>query len=357
MVLGSPGVGSAGVIELSSLNGTNGFVLNGIDANDQSAYSVSSAGDVNGDGVDDLLIGALRADPNGATDAGESYVVFGGAGVGSTGVIELSALNGTNGFVLNGIFMGGQSGYSVSSAGDVNGDGVDDLIIGARDSNPNGSDSGESYVVFGGAGVGSTGTIELSSLNGTNGFVINGIEARVTSAAFLSPPPATSTATVSTIFSSGRSVPTRTVPALPARATSSSAARASGARARSSSPPSTASTASSSTGSTRGDHSGESVSSAGDVNGDGFDDLIIGARCADPNGNTDAGESYVVFGAQKPTSPADLNGNGCVGSEDLAILLAAWGPNPGNTADLSGDNTVNSGDLAILLAAWGTGCN
>ncbi len=90
-------------IELSSLNGSNGFVINGIDAGDQSGVAVSSAGDINGDGVDDLLIGALRGDPNGTTDAGESYVVFGGPGVGSTGVIELSSLNGTNGFVLNGI--------------------------------------------------------------------------------------------------------------------------------------------------------------------------------------------------------------------------------------------------------------
>ncbi len=138
------------VFELSSLDGTNGFVLNGIALNDWSGGSVSSAGDVNGDGVGDLIIGALRADPNGNSSAGESYVIFGSAGVGSSGEIELSLLNGTNGFVLNGIDSSDNSGVEVSSAGDVNGDGVDDLIIGAKYADPNGnSRAGESYVVFG----------------------------------------------------------------------------------------------------------------------------------------------------------------------------------------------------------------
>ncbi len=58
----------------------------------RSGGSVSAAGDVNGDGVDDLLIGAHRADPNGNSGAGASYVVFGASGVGSSGTLELSAL-------------------------------------------------------------------------------------------------------------------------------------------------------------------------------------------------------------------------------------------------------------------------
>jgi hypothetical protein len=193
---------------LSNLNGSNGFSLNGIAAGDQSGKSVSSAGDVNGDGLDDLLIGADRADPNGSY-SGQSYVVFGNrTGFGSS--LNLSSLNGSNGFTLNGIANSDLSGRSVSSAGDVNGDGIDDLIIGAFRADPNGSDSGQSYVVFGNrTGFGSS--LNLSSLNGSNGFRLNGIATN--------------------------------------------------------------------------DFSGYSVSSAGDVNGDGLDDLLIGALFADPNGS------------------------------------------------------------------------
>ena len=59
-------------LELSDLNGQNGFSINGITAFDTSGLSVSSAGDINNDGVDDLIIGAVGADPNGIDQAGSS---------------------------------------------------------------------------------------------------------------------------------------------------------------------------------------------------------------------------------------------------------------------------------------------
>ncbi len=87
------------------------------------------------------------------------------------------------------------SGYSVAGAGDVNGDGFADLIIGALGADPNGSSSGAAYVVFGKAG-GFASTIDLSALNGADGFQING-EATGDTSPVPSPVPAMSTATVS----------------------------------------------------------------------------------------------------------------------------------------------------------------
>ena len=99
--------------------------------------------------MDDLIIGAPRADPNGLGNEGASYVVFGSTDP-FPASMNLSALNGSNGFRLDGEAAGDNSGRSVSGAGDINGDGVDDLIIGADSAYPNGlGNEGASYVVFG----------------------------------------------------------------------------------------------------------------------------------------------------------------------------------------------------------------
>ncbi|MEH2295669.1 integrin alpha [Nostoc sp.] len=132
---------------------------------------MSSAGDVNSDGIADLIIGASHASPNGNA-SGRSYVVF-GKSTGFSPTLNLLDINGANGFTINGI-AGDGSGDSVSSAGDVNDDGITDLIIGAYGASPNGFQSGRSYVVFG-KRTGFSPTFNLSSLNGANGFTINGI--------------------------------------------------------------------------------------------------------------------------------------------------------------------------------------
>ncbi|PSO90765.1 MAG: hypothetical protein BRC48_16900, partial [Cyanobacteria bacterium QS_9_48_30] len=104
-----------------------------------------------GDGIEDLIIGANDADT-----AGESHVVFGSSS-GFSSTVELSSLDGSNGFTLNGANEDDFSGRAVSSAGDINGDEIDDLIIGAHNpiigednADSNGKEeAGESYVVFG----------------------------------------------------------------------------------------------------------------------------------------------------------------------------------------------------------------
>ena len=109
--------------------GTGGFVINGIDPGDNSGWSVSGAGDVNGDGLADLIVGARRAEPAGQKRAGESYVVFGKADGMPVDLSDVVA--GIGGFVINGIDQNDGSGFSVSGAGDVNGDALADVIVGA----------------------------------------------------------------------------------------------------------------------------------------------------------------------------------------------------------------------------------
>ena len=102
---------------------------------------------------------------------GRSYVIFGKTDIGSSGLILLSSLNGTNGFKIDGEVAGEGSGHSVQAAGDFNGDGYADLSIGATGYN---SGAGCIYIVFGSAEIGKSGLLSLSSLNGANGFKLNG---------------------------------------------------------------------------------------------------------------------------------------------------------------------------------------
>ncbi len=126
-----------------------GARFQGIDRNDISGGSVSSAGDINGDGFDDLIVGARQAEPGGINNTGESYLIYGSSGL--TGNISLDDVGATvAGARFQGIAEFDMSGGSVSSAGDVNGDGIDDLIVGALRAAPGGdSSAGESYLIYG----------------------------------------------------------------------------------------------------------------------------------------------------------------------------------------------------------------
>ncbi|HYX15593.1 MAG TPA: hypothetical protein VE944_14730 [Nostoc sp.] len=315
---------------LTDLNGTNGFIINGIAVGDFSGSSVSNAGDINNDGIDDLIIGAVLASPNGNSAAGQSYVVFGKTNLGSrgTGTFYLSNLNGTNGFFINGIAANNFSGNSVNNAGDINNDGIDDLIIEGQTASPNGNSVvGQSYVVFGGKNLGSGGTLNLSDLNGTNGFIINGIVANnagdinndgiddlIIGAVLASPNGNSAAGQTYVVFGgtnlgSGGSLNLSDLNGTNGFIINGIAA---------------------------GDVSGNSVSNAGDINNDGIDDLIIGAVFADPNRNSAAGQSYVVFGGTNiPSSNTSVNLTGTRGADKL------FGSPTNNIINgLTGDDTL-----------------
>ncbi|MBH8561383.1 FG-GAP repeat protein [Nostoc sp. CENA67] len=330
---------------LSTLNGNNGFVINGINAGDYSGFSVSNAGDINGDGIDDLIIGAPNADPNGQFLAGESYVVFGSSS-GFSASLDLSDLDGSNGFVINGIDAFDNSGFSVSNAGDINGDGIGDLIIGAPYADPNGqSSAGKSYVVFG-SSSGFNGSFDLSSLDGSNGFVINGIEAddslgkSVSSAGDIN----------------GDGIDDLIIGAPYADSNGQPFAGESYVVFGKSSGFSASFDLSSLDGSNGfvingvdADRSGRFVSSAGDINGDGIDDLIIGAPYADSNGQPFAGESYVVFGKSSGFS-ATFNLSSLDGTNGFVINGVDVFDNSGRSASNGGDINGDGFDDLIIGA-------
>ncbi len=321
---------AAQVLELSDLNGSNGFVLHGIDPSDNSGSLVSAAGDINGDGVDDLIIGAFFADPNGER-SGESYVVFGTTSP-SSSVFELSDLNGSNGFTLNGVSNYDRSGESASTAGDFNGDGVDDLIIGATNAEYN----GQSYVVFGNSSTAFGSVLELSALNGNNGFTLNGIN--------LSDNFGDSVSTAGDV--NGDGLQDLVIGADFANGNDISSGQTYVVFGNSMTPlPFGAVFELSDLDGSNGfilngtnsfDRSGSSVSTAGDINGDGLGDIIIGASNADTNGEN-SGVTYVVFGSTSPF-PGMLDLSALNGNNGFTINGIA-------DSDLSGFSVSSAGDI------------
>ncbi|MEH2120754.1 beta strand repeat-containing protein [Nostoc sp.] len=317
VVFGSKG-GFGAQLNLSTLKGSNGFAINGII---NSSASVSSAGDINSDGIDDLIIGALGASPNGIVESGQSYVVFGSKG-GFAAQLNVSTLNGSNGFAINGINTYDRSGISVSSTGDINSDGIDDLIIGTL--------SGPSYVVFGSKG-GFSAQFNLSTLNGSNGFAINGGGNPVSSAGDINSDGIDDL--IIGAFGDKRGyVVFGSKGGFGAQFNLSTLNGSNGFAINSINPY----------------QLGSSVSSAGDINGDGIDDLIIaGAPYAEPNSNV-SGQSYVVFGSKggfnSQFNLSTLNGTNGFAINSIIDGSVGLGNSVSSAGDINGDGI---GDLII----------
>jgi hypothetical protein len=313
------------VINLGSLEADQrGFVIIGAAGQDHLGFSVSGAGDINGSGGDDLVLGAIGKFPGEgeAPTDGKAYVVFGKSTFTPVNVGDLGAL----GFVMNGeVGTSGEAGVAVTGVGDWNADGLGDLAVSATKLN---DAAGRVYVVYGQAGSNAVNLGQVAASSG--GFAIDG---------------AGENAQAGRTLSAGGNLGGSALPDLLIGAPNPPGAQQVGKTyvvfgtnaAAHISLSDLDSGASSSVGfaiqaEAAGDRSGLGLAGVGDFDGDGRDDVLIGAHekasalsggSTGPDGGVDAGAAldagteesdsidgaaYLVFGVSAPGAGVSLLG-------------------------------------------------
>jgi len=291
-------------------------------------WSVSGAGDVNGDGFDDVVVGARLHGQGPFQARGRAYVFHGGASMATTPAL-----------VIEGEFAQDWFGEAVAGVGDVNGDGFDDVVIGAHFADPNGSASGKAYLFLGGAaGLSATphATFAGPEADAQLGFAVgaagdhdgDGFDDVILGAHFANGVAGNNVGKAFVIRGGPTIANNQFDIVLQGEAPN--------------------------------DQFGESVGRGGSV-ANGASAFLVGAHL-----NTDAGagagKAYVYrLAVDAEPVVGDLNGDGVVDGADLGILLSAWGPCPppgfvgvACVGDLNGDGVVDGADLGILLANWTT---
>lgn len=298
-------------VAFSSFNGTNGTKINGVAVNDRVCNSLAH-GDINGDNIDDLIIGA----PKVASDKGAVYIVMGVPGTWPASC-SLSGLNGAadpdacqKGVRIDGVAAGDEFGTSVG-AGDFNYDNYDDLIIGAPNAN---SDDGAAYLLCGGTGFAST--VAISGLAG--------IPNAIPTCGFRIDPPAAAAEHFGHSVTMGNikgdkfadlviGAPYATIGAWWEAGKAYSICGGSGAiatpvdaTALTGIPAAMGSCGVVFEGVDHYHHAGHIVKT-GDIKGSGTMGVVISAPNANPNGNVDAGSTYFVYGNTTFAPTFDLN--------------------------------------------------
>ena len=248
----------------------------GEDDGDASGYSIAGAGDVNGDGYDDILIGAY-GDDDGGSFAGITYLIFGKAS-GWSRNMDLSNSNAS--FI--GEAAGDYSGFSVDGAGDVNGDGYDDILIGAHLNDEGiGMKIGQTYLIFG-KPTGWAMDTDLSNSNASFGLVGGRSGYSVAGAGDINRDGYSDILIGAPTNSSGGYYSGQTYIILGKKTGWQMDTNLSKSDA-------------SYYGENAYDEAGSSVAGIGDVNGDGYNDILIGAHNNDEGGQ-DTGQTYLILG-------------------------------------------------------------